>query len=552
MTAAIYYHPEAYTTAGPKLMGRNAAGESFLRGFLMHSKAAEFWIQVQRPEHARHFAQTAQAMNRSEQIRVVDNNHLAALAEAGAVYYPGPGIGERALHRSAFGDGAWSLCGITHTTSSAGAMDAITELLTAPVQPWDALICTSTAVKDNVERILHAQAEYLKNRLGAGKFVLPQLPVIPLGIHTQDFVFADDQKRAARASIGANENTVVVLYTGRLSFHAKAHPLAMYRALEQAATKSPFAQDVLLVECGWHANDYIAKAYADAARLACPSVRVVTLDGRKPEDRRTAWACADVFCSLSDNIQETFGIVPIEAMAAGLPVVVSDWDGYKDTVRDGVDGFRVPTLMPGAGLGRDLALRYALEIDTYDLYCGHACTFTAVDIEATADAFAKLFASENLRRQMGRAGRERARAEYDWTVIIPKYENLWMSLLEIRQNLAPGQKPLLHPWPARMDPFHSFGSYPTAVLAPQTVLQLVDEDLEFALSRTSKLSKLAMVNFAKGVLPRERELQAILADAASGARPAMELVQSIPKDRQAFVFRSLAWLVKIGILKVCS
>jgi len=36
MTAAIYYHPEAYTTSGPKLMGRNAAGESFLR-ILLHA-----------------------------------------------------------------------------------------------------------------------------------------------------------------------------------------------------------------------------------------------------------------------------------------------------------------------------------------------------------------------------------------------------------------------------------------------------------------------------------------------------------------------------------
>jgi glycosyltransferase involved in cell wall biosynthesis len=33
-------------------------------------------------------------------------------------------------------------------------------------------------------------------------------------------------------------------------------------------------------------------------------------------------------------------------MAAGIPVVVSDWDGYKDTVRDGVDGFRIPTFKP--------------------------------------------------------------------------------------------------------------------------------------------------------------------------------------------------------------
>ena len=96
-------------------------------------------------------------------------------------------------------------------------------------------------------------------------------------------------------------------------------------------------------------------------------MKVITLDGRQASARQTAWAGADVFCSLSDNIQETFGIVPIEAMAAGLPVVVSDWDGYKDTVRHGVDGFRIPTCMPQAGLATDLALRHALEVDTYDM-----------------------------------------------------------------------------------------------------------------------------------------------------------------------------------------
>ena len=32
MTTIIYFHPEAYTTSGPKLMGRNDSGESFLRG----------------------------------------------------------------------------------------------------------------------------------------------------------------------------------------------------------------------------------------------------------------------------------------------------------------------------------------------------------------------------------------------------------------------------------------------------------------------------------------------------------------------------------------
>jgi glycosyltransferase involved in cell wall biosynthesis len=550
MTAALYYHPEAYTTAGPRLMGRNAAGESFLRGFLQYSQTREFWVQVEQPDHAQRFAESARAAGRSEPVKAVDKNRLAALAQAGAVFYPGPAIGKHAWQRAAFGHASWSLTGITHTTASAAAMDALADLITAPVQPWDALICTSTAVKNNVERLLQAQVDYLKDRLGITKLVLPPLPVIPLGIHTQDFAFTESQKAQARNALGVAADTLVVLFMGRLSFHAKAHPLAMYQALEAAAKAA--GKNVVLVECGWHANEFIAKAYADAARLVCPSVRVITLDGRKAQDRQTAWAGADVFCSLSDNIQETFGIVPIEAMAAGLPVVAADWDGYKDTVRDGIDGFRIPTLMPGAGLGGDLALRHALEIDTYDLYCGHACSLVAVDVQATMQAFTRLFSSPELRKQMGEAGRQRARSVYDWAVIIPQYEALWAHLAEIREKQAKDLKPLPHPWPARLDPFHAFASYPTHTLTPQTALGLVDADVATATARVGAYRQLAMIDFARVVLPSDAEIEAVLAAAAAGPKPAVELVAAIPAERQPFVFRALAWLAKLGVLKVCA
>jgi glycosyltransferase involved in cell wall biosynthesis len=550
VTAAIYYHPEAYTTSGPKLMGRNAAGESFLRGFLAHSQPAEFWLQVLKPEHAQHFAATARAAGRQQPVRAVQAANLGALAQVGAVYYPGPGIGEHAWHRAAHGHAAWSLCGITHTTSSAGAMDAIAALLTAPVQPWDAVICTSTAVRDNVQRLLQAQVDHLQVRLGIQRLVLPQLPVIPLGIHTADFAFTKAQRAAARKSLGVPADTLVVLFMGRLSFHAKAHPLAMYQALQTAAQRT--GKQVVLVECGWHANDFIATAYADAARHACPDVRVVTLDGRKAEDRQTAWAGADVFCSLSDNIQETFGIVPIEAMAAGLPVVVSDWDGYKDTVRQEVDGFRIPTVMPQAGLAGDLALRHALEVDTYDMYCGHTCSLVAVDVAATAEAFVRLFESPALRCQMGEAGRQRAREVYDWAAIIPQYESLWTQLADLRRQGGAALQPQAHPWPARMDPFHAFAAYPTHTLTPQTVLALVDADAATAAQRVAGYRALAMVDFARVVLPTPAEVDAVLAAAAAGPRPAGELVAGLPEARQAAVFRTLAWLLKLGVLRLSS
>jgi glycosyltransferase involved in cell wall biosynthesis len=549
-SAAIYYHPEAYTTGGPKLMGRQAAGESFLRGYLRHSRAKEIWTQVQHSDHARHLARTARACGRNEPVRMVDKRNLAPLTQVGVVYHPGPVIGEHAWQRAAYGHGRWSLCGITHTTSSARAMDAIAELVIAPLQSWDAMICTSTAVKNNVERLLHAQISYLEARLGASRAVLPQLPVIPLGIHSRDFVFTEARRADARSAIGADGGTLVVLFMGRLSFHAKAHPLAMYQALETAVRAT--GRPVVLVECGWHANDFIANAYREAARQACPHVRVVLLDGRKAEDRQTAWAGADLFCSLSDNIQETFGITPVEAMAAGLPVVVADWDGYKDTVRDGVDGFRIPTLMPGAGMGADLALRHALELDTYDLYCGHACSLVAVDVDETAKAFVKLFESAERRRAMGAAGRLRAQKDYDWAAIIARYEAFWAELNHQRVTESKSFQQVPHPWPARMDPFDAFGAYPTRTLAPETILALVDTDAALATQRLTTWARLAMVNFARQVMPSESELQAVLAAAADGPRSAAELVDALPAARRPLVLRALVWLVKLGVLRIAG
>jgi starch synthase len=550
MATVIHYQPEAYTTTGPRLMGRNAAGQSFLRAYLTHSTAPEFWVQVRRAEHARHFTQTVRSLGRAEPVRVVDSRSFGGQARAGTVYYPGPGIGAQALRRAAFGHGSWSLCGITHTLCSARAMDDIVELVTAPTQPWDALICTSTAGRTAVQQIIQAEADRLAARLGIQRLVLPRFPVIPLGVHTADFQFSQAQRDDARARLRATDKTHVVLFAGRLVFHAKAHPLALYQALEQAALRLPEGERLLLVEFGIFPNEQIRTAFRAAAQQACPHVQVLWLDGRSDENRLAAWAGADVFASLADNLQETFGLTPVEAMAAGLPVIVSDWDGYKDTVRDGVDGFRIPTLMPQAGLGGDLATRHALEIDTHDRYCGYTSSLVAVDVQATAEALVRLIRSAELRRQMGAAGRQRAREAYDWRVIIPRYEALWAELAEVRASKSAESQPLAWPWPARMDPFHGFAAYPTRSLTPDTVLALVDADARAAFARVRAWRQLAMIDFAKVMLPGGAEIQAVLQAAASGPRTARELVAAIPAGRQSFVLRSLAWLAKLGVLRV--
>ena len=113
-------------------MGRNAAGESFLRGFLRHSRADGFFVDVRDPSHAEGFASAARAAGRTESVRSITAANLGDLAQAEVLYQPDPMLGAQAWRRAAFGHGSWSLCGITHTTASAGVMDGIADLWSPP------------------------------------------------------------------------------------------------------------------------------------------------------------------------------------------------------------------------------------------------------------------------------------------------------------------------------------------------------------------------------------------------------------------------------------
>ena len=137
-------------------------------------------------------------------------------------------------------------------------------------------------------------------------------------------------------------------------------------------------------------------------------MRTTVLDGRDPAIRRSVWHAADLFVSPSDSIQETFGLAVLEAMAVGLPVVASDWDGYRDIVRDGETGFLAPTLMvDGATAGATVRLMVG-EL-TYDHFLAECSQATAVDVPAMAEAIARLAGDAALRRRMGEAGRRTRR-----------------------------------------------------------------------------------------------------------------------------------------------
>ncbi len=549
MTACIYYHPDGFSTVDRQVMGRRVVGKSFLKAFIQHHLSDQIWIQVEKVNHAKEFLQLSRQLGHKEKIKIIQRNTLANLNKLGCVYYSGPGLGEWARHRAIYGDSQWSLCGLTHTTSSQLAMESIADLLLAPVQPWDALICTSRAVHDNVSRVLEAQAEYLRYRFRAARIVQPQLPIIPLGVHSAEFSVSNAQKKKARTDLKIPENTLTILFVGRLSFHSKAHPFTMYLALEEAVRQT--GKQVILFECGHYPNEETKRAFAKASCLACPSVEVRTLDGGDSELFQLGWKAADVFCSLSDNIQEAFGITPVEAMAAGLPVVVSDWNGYRDTVRHNVDGFLIPTTSVPAGYGRDLAELYALGLCRYDMYLGYTSSMVSVDFRKAANAFITLFSSEKLRNSMGLAGKRNVEQNYDWSVIIPRYEELWSELSAYRKKSnSSNPSSLLHPCATRLDPFYAFESYPTSSFQTKSKIQLFDRSFDASRERLTAILNLDMFAYVSKIMAPANQLESVLKILVVGPRSFEEISEDLQLDdfQSKKLFRSLVWLLKMGLV----
>jgi alpha-maltose-1-phosphate synthase len=124
-------------------------------------------------------------------------------------------------------------------------------------------------------------------------------------------------------------------------------------------------------------------------------------------DVRQLYSHAALF--VCPSVYEPFGIINLEAMACGRPVVASAVGGIQEVVVDGETGSLVPV---------------ALRADD---------PMTPLDAEAferdLASAVNLLMADVDLRERMGRAGRERAIAEFSWETIADRTVELYLSLL---------------------------------------------------------------------------------------------------------------------------
>jgi D-inositol-3-phosphate glycosyltransferase len=428
-----------------------------------------------------------------------------------------------------------------------GAARLLAEMVTAPYEPYDALVCTSTAVLRMVRAVTGAYADYLRDRHGGAPALRPRLELIPLGVNPDRFWPATPEERAGRrAALHIADDAVAVLFVGRFTPHAKAHPFPMFQGVARAAQQT--GRRAHLILSGWAANDSLLRAFLDGARAFAPGVPVSVVDGTDPAWRFAVWQAADLFTSLADSIQETFGLVILEAMACGLPVVASDWDGYRDLVVDGETGLLVPTCLLWDATA-DATVRLLLGAVDYDAFLGECNQAAIVDPAAAAAAFARLFADPALCRRLGAAGRQRVLERFTWAGVIRAYEELWRSQEAERQARA-AQSPAAPPPggpPCYPAPEWSFAGYPTLLLGKDDSLEAVPR----AADDLGQLLVLPLTSYAGDRrLGDEAALRAILA-AASTPRTVGELDACLGGHGASYGAgrATLAWMLKYGLLR---
>ena len=541
-------HPRGEIGLGKNPFGKDVANLELFRAMAQHGGFEQIDMLSVIPVTEAHLREGLIADSGST-TRVVPGTALSQVAPkaAGALLRGQADLQNMAwLRRVSAGDRGYSLLGMVHTLAPPSIRQTIAMSLAAPVHPWDAIICTSPAVADAMTGMFDAWGDFLGERTGGGQPPRPALPVVPLGVDGAGFAALAERPEARarlRSQLGVQDDEILVLWVGRLSFYEKAFPGPMFEAVQRAAKASGVAMHFALA--GWFPGEADKGRYEESARDHAPDVTVHYLDGNDRTLLGELWAGSDIFISLVDNIQETFGITPLEAMAAGLPVVVSDWDGYRSTVRDGIEGFLIPTLGgPTSGLGATMITRHLFEVASYQAYVGEVAQYTAVHIGRAAEALAELARSPELRRKMGAAGRERIRTAFDWPVVARQMHDLVDALAAIR---AASPDPVVRQAadPVRGDPFVAFAGFPNTVLGPDTALAAAPGATgDMVRGLTGGLD--TAFNGMRGTL--EECAQALDMLASGQARSVRDVLMAFPMPRRRLIQMGLSWMAKLGLV----
>ncbi len=233
----------------------------------------------------------------------------------------------------------------------------------------NARICVSRAAEETISQYFPDHYEIIPNGIDFPQFSDPNVSRVQ--------VFDDGRPN--------------ILFVGRLE-QRKGFRYLLY-AYERLLNEIP---DARLIVVGAYTRED-AEPFMHYARER--GLSEVWFEGRVSRtDLIRYYRTCDVFCAPSTGF-ESFGIVLLEAMAAGKPIVATDIAGYRTVLEDGKEGWMVPP----------------------------------EDEVALVDALGGLLRNPPLRAAMGSAGQRKA-ASYDWHLVARRVLDVYEQFVPVRSE----------------------------------------------------------------------------------------------------------------------
>jgi phosphatidylinositol alpha-mannosyltransferase len=217
------------------------------------------------------------------------------------------------------------------------------------------------------------------------KYFPAEYEIIPNGVDTSHF------HAGVKPVDKFNDEQTNILFVGRLEKRKGFDCL-----LEAYKLIKPEFKDCRLIQVGPGVR--LRNKYQKYVQ--CHAIPDVNFTGYATySDLPRYYKMADVVCFPATG-RESQGIVLMEAMAVGKPVVASNIDGYSSVLTNGLEGITVPPKDP----------------------------------EKLAEAILKLIENKKLRQQMGQRGIQKAK-QYDWAIIAEKLLNIYKKVIKKPKNL---------------------------------------------------------------------------------------------------------------------
>jgi glycosyltransferase involved in cell wall biosynthesis len=240
-------------------------------------------------------------------------------------------------------------------------------------------------VLDSAEVIIATTRSYAKESPFLKNY-LDKIVVIPNGINIKE-VTTTLTTEESRIKLGLPLKDKIILFFGSLVQYKG--PDVLLKSFKVIKKEFP---EVKLIFAG---RGQMLTELQDMAKKFDLQEDVIFLGFVEEDKKALYYKSADIFCLPSTNMAESFGIVNLEAMASGIPLVGSNLGGIPDIVKEGENGLLAK---PN-------------------------------DYQSLANALLRLLKDEDLRQRMGNNGMKMVTV-YSWDKIAKATENLYKDILD--------------------------------------------------------------------------------------------------------------------------